>query len=668
MTEPLRAESLSLTMRGRATPIVDEVSFALRPQEFFVLVGPNGAGKSSLLDLLGGIRRPTRGSVQVGGDDVHRLRAIDRARRIARIPQSLDSWPAVQVRQFVEHGRYSHERSPRDSKAVSSALQRADLTEFAERDLRSLSGGERQRALVARALAQDAPILLADEPTAALDPRGQLTVLELLARTVCEGHTVLAVTHDLGLASQFADRIGLLSDGRLVAIDEPANLLRGDALDALYGEKTLFRSAFPPDGLGVRRPLVATWRRVEPIHDIEAAVATSEGPAGLDADALGSERSLCSPPDATVRLEDGREVDYFGGTSYLGLHADQGARRAASQALERGGLHAATSRHGSGALRMIDEVEAALGRFAGTVSARTFSSGWITTTAVTCCFDPKRPVFVDEHVHPAQLDAWRSAAVIRRFAHRDAGSLARLLAKHAPYSVPPIVATDSVFAITGDVAPIDAYLEICNRYPHAALVLDDSHGLGVLGENGRGAIEAFSLLDVDQIEVFVFGSLSKALGGQGGVVFGTRDQVERIDSSAPHLLGSTPLGPPAAAALLHNLELLGRDPTRLERLRQNLIDLDQGLREGGLLSTAPQESRTPSSAIRALKISDRNRGKELSSWLLDEGLLVPFFASYPSQPDGRLRIACCANHEPEAIQRLVAALAKRRDEFDLRSE
>ena len=115
MTEPLRAENLSLTMRGRATPIVDQVSFELRPQEFFVLVGPNGAGKSSLLDLLGGIRRPSSGSVRVAGEEVHRLRAIDRARRIARIPQSLDSWPSVPVRQFVEHGRYAHERSSKDS-------------------------------------------------------------------------------------------------------------------------------------------------------------------------------------------------------------------------------------------------------------------------------------------------------------------------------------------------------------------------------------------------------------------------------------------------------------------------------------------------------------------------------------------------------------------------
>lgn len=233
--------------------------------ELVAVLGPNGAGKSTLLRLLAGLARPDAGTVLWDGQPVARAASRARARRIALVPQSLSALPEVAVRTFVAYGRYAHLGSfgrPRagDRDAVDRALAEAELVDLAERPLASLSGGQRQRALIARALAQEAELVLVDEPTNALDPEHQLTVFELIAGLTCAGRAAVVVTHDLNLASQFATRAVLLADGRVAADGAIDAVLRREVLEPVYGPRLRYDAWPVAEG---RRPVVLPWRSTE---------------------------------------------------------------------------------------------------------------------------------------------------------------------------------------------------------------------------------------------------------------------------------------------------------------------------------------------------------------------------------------------------------------------
>ena len=197
---------------------------------------------------------------------VLRLPELDeRARRIAVVPQYLPALPEVEVERFVESGRYAHVGrfgglGAGDREVVESALERCDARDLAARALDALSGGQRQRVLVARALAQEADLLLVDEPTNALDPAHQIAVLDLLAGLAGSGRACLVVTHDLVLAAQYASRLVLLDAGRVVASGTPAEVLRREVLEPVYGT-SLWYGAWP-QGSGARSggPFVLPFR------------------------------------------------------------------------------------------------------------------------------------------------------------------------------------------------------------------------------------------------------------------------------------------------------------------------------------------------------------------------------------------------------------------------
>jgi iron complex transport system ATP-binding protein len=224
----LTARGLSVTLAGRL--VLNAVSLALSSGHLVALVGPNGAGKTTLLRALAGLM-PSVGAVEIGGAALSSLSLRDRARRFAYLPQGhIVHWP-LPARDIVALGRYPHgatdpaRLTPKDTEAVMRAMQATDVVEFSERRVTELSGGERSRVALARVLAVEAPVILADEPTASLDPRHQFDVMKSLRASADKGVLVIVVTHDLGLAARFADTVLVLSDGRLVSQGTPAEAL-----------------------------------------------------------------------------------------------------------------------------------------------------------------------------------------------------------------------------------------------------------------------------------------------------------------------------------------------------------------------------------------------------------------------------------------------------------
>jgi iron complex transport system ATP-binding protein len=224
----LAATGLNVTLGGRV--VLNDISLSLSPGHLVALVGPNGAGKTTLLRALAGLL-PSTGEVHVGGDALSSLRLSERARRFAYLPQGhVVHWP-LPVRDIVALGRIPHGATDparlnlKDAEAVMRAMQVTDVVEFGERRVTDLSGGERSRVALARVLAVEAPVMLADEPTASLDPRYQIDVMTNLRDAADGGMLVMVVTHDLGLAARFADTVLVLSEGRLVAQGAPAEAL-----------------------------------------------------------------------------------------------------------------------------------------------------------------------------------------------------------------------------------------------------------------------------------------------------------------------------------------------------------------------------------------------------------------------------------------------------------
>jgi iron complex transport system ATP-binding protein len=224
----LVAEHLNVALAGRR--VLSDVSLSLSSGHLVALVGPNGAGKTTLLRALAGLI-PSDGVIKVDGETLASLPLRERAKRFGYLPQGhMVHWP-LPARDIVALGRYPHgatdpaRLSPRDAEAVTRAMQAADVMEFAERRVTELSGGERSRVALARVFAVEAPIILADEPTASLDPRHQIDVMKGLRAAADKGVLVIVVTHDLGLAARFADHVLVLREGRLVSQGAPAEAL-----------------------------------------------------------------------------------------------------------------------------------------------------------------------------------------------------------------------------------------------------------------------------------------------------------------------------------------------------------------------------------------------------------------------------------------------------------
>jgi iron complex transport system ATP-binding protein len=234
----IRLDAVSVRLGGAL--VLDEVTAAVDDGEWIGVIGPNGAGKTTLLRAVAGLV-PHTGTVEVGGRVVSGLKRRELSRRVALVPQDPLMPSELTVAEYVLLGRtpyvpYLGTEGRDDVEAVDRALNRLDLTELARRRLGTLSGGERQRAVLARALAQDTPVLLLDEPTTALDVGRQQQVLEFVDRLRAQQRlTVLSAMHDLTLAAQFAERLLLLDRGEVVADGPPRDVVTEARVAAHYG-------------------------------------------------------------------------------------------------------------------------------------------------------------------------------------------------------------------------------------------------------------------------------------------------------------------------------------------------------------------------------------------------------------------------------------------------
>ena len=243
--------------------VVHHIDLRVLAGERLAIVGPNGAGKSTLLRLVTGLLEPSAGLIRIDGEPIGSLSRDAIARRIAVVPQ-LASLPfSARVEEVVALGRLPYEdplRGPRheDAVIVARAIERVGLGRLVGRDARELSLGERQLVLLALAVAQAAPIVILDEPTVHLDIRHQIEVMDLLADlNRDEGRTIIAVLHDLHLASRTLPRIVVLANGRIVADGAPADALGGDRVREVFGVDP----AVLPAGPWSRRAVAAARSR-----------------------------------------------------------------------------------------------------------------------------------------------------------------------------------------------------------------------------------------------------------------------------------------------------------------------------------------------------------------------------------------------------------------------
>ncbi|UPV73420.1 heme ABC transporter ATP-binding protein [Halorussus limi] len=235
--------------------ILDGVTTTVDEGQFVGLVGPNGAGKTTLLRTIHGVLKPDSGEVCVGGDPVSSLTSKEASRRVAVVPQDTTLSFDFPVEDVVAMGRHPYrsrfagsQSAASDRERVEAAMARTEVEHLADRSITAVSGGERQRVLLARALAQDAPALLLDEPTASLDINHQVRTLELVRELADEdGKTVVAAIHDLNLAAHYCDELRLLAGGEIRASGDPEAVLAEDHLEAAFDTRAVV-SAHPVTG------------------------------------------------------------------------------------------------------------------------------------------------------------------------------------------------------------------------------------------------------------------------------------------------------------------------------------------------------------------------------------------------------------------------------------
>ena len=344
----------------------------------------------------------------------------------------------------------------------------------------------------------------------------------------------------------------------------------------------------------------------------------------------------------------GRELRAFAGCDYLGLSCHPRVLAALRTSLEHDGLSPGGSRLTSGNRRVHEELEAALASFVGMEAALLAPAGYLANLFVAQMLaSTHRSALFARDSHVSMRDALGAASIaVREFGNVED---ARRVVK-SELAGPLAILTDGVFPARKRIAPLTDLLALVARLDvrEATLVVDDCHGLGVLGARGRGTLEHFGLSDP---RIVLTGTLSKSLGVFGGFVAGRRELIERIAARSQAFAGSTPLPAAMAHAALAALNVLASEPEHLTRLRSHIGQTRERLRALGL---SVHDLPLP---VFALALESPKRCRAVHEELLAQGLLVPY-VEYPDGLGGYLRLALSAAHTEEDLARLFAALQK----------
>ncbi|MEG3067400.1 MAG: ABC transporter ATP-binding protein [Syntrophaceticus schinkii] len=222
-----------------STPVLDNVTFEFTPQETLAIVGPNGAGKSTLLKCIDGLLKFQKGSISLDGKDIKSMSRLEIAKHIGYVPQTSEHIFPFTVFDMVLLGRRSHlswRNSKEDILNALKMLQLLNIEDLAMKNFNEVSGGQQQKVIIARALAQEAEVLLLDEPTSNLDILHQLEVMELIKSLVIDiGIAAIISVHDLNLASRYSDKVIMLKEGKIIAAGNPFSVFTPENIGSVYG-------------------------------------------------------------------------------------------------------------------------------------------------------------------------------------------------------------------------------------------------------------------------------------------------------------------------------------------------------------------------------------------------------------------------------------------------
>ena len=378
-----------------------------------------------------------------------------------------------------------------------------------------------------------------------------------------------------------------------------------------------------------------------------ALTRLQDGLAALKADHLERRRRLLDGAQGAHVTIDGQRVISFCSNDYLGLAADPALVAAAHAALDACGVGAGAAHLITGHHRFHDDFEAAFSRFVGKPAALLFSTGYLANLGVlTALVARKGEVFADKLNHASLVDAAQlSGASFTRYRHNDLAQLEGQLA--ASTAQDKVIVTDLVFSMDGDIAPVDALLDLAEQYD-AWLYLDDAHGFGVLNEGRGGLTERARASD----RVIYLATLGKAAGVAGAAVAAHASVIDWLIQKARPYIYTTASPPLLAACLLESLRQIETGAARRERLQSYILQLREGL--AGLKLGSLMPSDTP---IQPLVIGANADAVQLSQHLLQRGLLVPAIRT-PTVPanTARLRITLSAAHSADDVAKLVEAL------------
>jgi 8-amino-7-oxononanoate synthase len=387
--------------------------------------------------------------------------------------------------------------------------------------------------------------------------------------------------------------------------------------------------------------------------------------------ALAPNPSIMHSAPGPHTIIDGRELLYFAGTGYLGLQSDPRLIAAAQAASESYGIHTATTRSGYGNSPPVLEVEHRAAEFLAAEEACYLVTGYAVNFALAAALNGGVDlVLIDESAHDCLREATRWFDGLERpplaFRHRDPGHVDELLRGEVRSGGRVLLMTDGVFAASGRLAPLQDYLALLTRHSGAILLVDDAHGLAVLGAEGRGSLELAGVApsrvnahlpgdptSPDSPAIYHGTTLSKAVGGHGGAIAGSRGFLTRVRNASGWFRGASAPAAPVAAATARALEIVQAEPALRHQLSANVAQTRSALRGLGL---DIEDSPSP---IVSFQLADPDAMQQLQQRLFAAGIAVAYTRNYAGAgPDGMLRIAVFATHTPQMIGQLADTLGR----------